>query len=140
MHSRFDERLQPRRRGRNVVVAALLGAALIAGAAMVLWPAREAIAQAAGLDLTREVLVSNASPTELGRANGSISISVDNYGPNTIWCALGKSGNAVVGKAKRVQPNETYVVDQPAGVKVYCLAATAAQLTTAATVVNEVTK
>jgi hypothetical protein len=112
----------------------------LATAAAVLFIARRSHAQAAGSEYTREVLVLASAATDLSRANGSASISVDNYGPNAIWCGLGKSTNAVVNKSKRVQPGETWAVDLPSTVKVWCRAATADQVTGAATVVNEATK
>lgn len=93
---------------------------------------------------TREVLVSNVTPTETCRAattSGALSsrrsCEVFNNGPNTIWCALNRSADAVVNTSRPIAPGGTWTVDALPWMPVYCLSATAAQLTGAATIVSE---
>lgn len=88
--------------------------------------------------LVTEVLVSNTVPTQLGGAlalRGTIEIN--NYGPNNIWVADSVAG-CVVGKCRRVSPQESYSLDLHSALKLYALAETATQATTAATVVVEI--
>lgn len=93
--------------------------------------------------LTQEVLVSNASPTQIPRntpADGgaqTTGFELYNHGPNNIWCALMNSADAVVGKSRKIAPESTWSADAPSQVAVWCIAETAAQVTGAATVLTE---
>lgn len=109
---------------RLVTLAALLG---LAGTAL-------ATANIA----TNEVLVLTTSTrVDTGTLVARRGIEVQNLGPNAIYCALYESTAAVVLKARKVAAGSSWAVDAPAGLPMYCIAATANQVTTAATIVTE---
>lgn len=83
-----------------------------------------------------EVLVSNASATQLPSTSGRHSVEILNNGPNTIYCAF-NSTYAVVNKARPIRSGDSWSLDAPSTVKIYCIAATAVQVTGAATIVTE---
>lgn len=84
-----------------------------------------------------EVLVLTTS-TRVDGASTSYrrGVEIQNQGPNTIWCNVGTS-TVVANKARQVLPGEAWAVNVRAGVPIYCLASTAAQVTGAATIVTE---
>ena len=88
---------------------------------------------------TAEVLVLTTA-TELPAINSRAAIEIQNLGPNPIFCALKDSAKAVVNKARRLDAvggQNVWAFDAPAGLKVYCIASTANQVTTAATIVTQ---
>ena len=86
---------------------------------------------------TNETLV-GASATALPARSARGSIEIQNLGPDPIYCALGESSQAVVGKARMVAADGgTWLLPIPAGVAVYCVT-TVAQVTTKATVTTEI--
>jgi hypothetical protein len=87
--------------------------------------------------LTNEVLVLT-TPTLLPRLSNRKAIEVQNLGVNSIFCALTDSSKAIVNKARRLQPGETWVLDIGPTLPIYCVAATASQTTGAATIVTEI--
>lgn len=65
-------------------------------------------------------------------------LEIQNLGPNAIFCAVGDSSLAVVNKARKVDASGgTWAIDLPPGIRVYCIAASANQVTGAATIVTE---
>jgi hypothetical protein len=82
----------------------------------------------------QEVLVLTTS-TEMPRLAGSKGFEIQNLGPNNIWCNIGQP--AVVGTSRRLQTGEFWGVGVAAPVRVYCIASTANQVTTAATIFTE---
>lgn len=87
---------------------------------------------------TTEALVSHTNPTSLPRMTNGRAVEIQNLGPYNIWVALGAASACVVGKCRRLQPGETWSMAIPGTCPIYALAETADQLTTAATVINEV--
>lgn len=92
---------------------------------------------------TNEVLVLNATATLLTTTlSGRRSVEVQNLGPNAIFCAVSSSTTdstaAVVNKSRKVGAGEAWALDLPPGRSLYAKAATADQVTGAATVVTEV--
>lgn len=88
--------------------------------------------------LAGEVLVL----TTVTRADPSPSVTrraveIQNLGPNAIYCQLRTPTGLIVGKGRRIATNEAWALDLRASVPVYCIAATANQVTTAATFVTE---
>lgn len=85
---------------------------------------------------TREVLV-QTTPTLVSSAGSHQSVLITNNGPNDIWCALGAdSTKAVVNKSQPVRAGGgSLAVDS--STSVYCVAATANQVTGAGTSVSE---
>ena len=89
---------------------------------------------------TTEVLVSNAGggtavPTTALTQRKSIELQ--NLGPNAIFCTV--DGTApVVNKARQIAANGTWALDVGPAVVLTCIAATAAQVTGAATIATEV--
>ena len=89
---------------------------------------------------TNEVLVLASAAT---RVDTGLSlrkgIEVQNLGPNAIYCSVHESSAAVVTKARKVDASGgAWAIDLGPQWKVYCRAATADQVTGAATVVTEV--
>lgn len=101
------------------------------------------------LEAVRE-LVSGQTPTqttetlvlttavELPRLSGRKGIEIQNLGPNAIYCSLGTSTGLAVGKGRMIAASGgTWALDASEYIRIFCLAATAAQVTTAATMTNE---
>lgn len=84
-----------------------------------------------------EVLVLNSAATELTRSEGRGAVEIQNLGPNAIFCAFTSAG-AVVNKARQILPDASWSLDLKSPVKVYCIAATADQVTGNATIVTEI--
>lgn len=83
---------------------------------------------------TTEVLVLT-TPTAMPKVSFRRAIEIQNLGPNDIFCA-GSSAGAVVNKARRIEANGgTWWFT--AADQVWCIAASAAQVSGAATIVSE---
>lgn len=68
-------------------------------------------------------------------------IEIQNLGPNAIYCTVGAGSTptAVSTKARKLDASGgTWALDLPAGYRVSCIAASANQVTGAATIVTEV--
>jgi hypothetical protein len=93
--------------------------------------------------LAGEVLVlTTATRVDTG-LNLRKGLEIQNLGPNAIYCAFDSvaataAAAAVVTKARKLDTGAAWAIDLPAGFKVYCIAATANQVTGAATIVTEV--
>lgn len=92
---------------------------------------------------TNEKLVLNASSVLLtSTLVGRRSVEVQNLGPNPIYCAVvaasTDSADAVLTKSRRVANGEAWALDLPPGRFLYARAATADQVTGAATIVTEI--
>ena len=86
---------------------------------------------------TSEVLVLTTA-TELPRTQGRTAIEIQNlHAANAIFCALTDSTKAVVNRARRIASGETWSFPANDTVRIWCISATAAQTTGAATVVTE---
>lgn len=97
-----------------------------------------------GNPTTSEVLVLTTA-TELTRTvtgGRRVAMEVQNLGPNAIFCAF-SSATAVVNKARMIAAKpasgaaDSWAVDAGPHARIWCIAATANQVTTAATVVSE---
>jgi hypothetical protein len=98
-----------------------------------------AVAHAASTSKTSEVLVLASAATQLTQTTstrGRLAIEVFNNGANTIWCAF-TSATAVVTKSRPIASGSSWALDAPSNVSIWCRAATADQVTGAATVVSE---
>jgi hypothetical protein len=84
---------------------------------------------------TTEVLVLTTA-TAMPAASLRRFIEIQNLGPNDIFCA-GSSAGAVVNKARRISANGG-TWNYTAGDRVWCVAASANQVTGAATIVSEI--
>ncbi len=83
-----------------------------------------------------EVLVLTTA-TELPRVKGRRAAEIQNLGPNAIFCAFTSAG-AVVGLGRRIEPNGgVWALNATESLRIWCVSATAAQVTTAATIVTE---
>jgi hypothetical protein len=78
----------------------------------------------------------NASGTGAAPLSGRRAIELLNLGPNPIYCKT--DGAAVVSLARRILPGDPWSLDVTDAVNIRCIAATAAQVTTAATIITEV--
>lgn len=96
------------------------------------------VASAAYVPLVTEVLVLNSAPVQLPDSTNRRAISIQNLGPNAIYCAFSASANAVLTKSIKIGNGETFSMNFPAGISIWCRAATADQLTGAATIVTEI--
>lgn len=82
----------------------------------------------------QERLVLASAATAIVRNGSSWSFSIQNNGPNAIWCGLGASTNAVLNKSLKIPASGGFWAATVApGVKIYCIAASADQVTGAAT-------
>lgn len=86
--------------------------------------------------LTTEVLVLTTA-TAMPQLANRRGIELQNLGPNPIYCALTDATRAVVNKARRVDAGGSWALDVPGTTPIYCIAATAAQATGAATIATE---
>lgn len=88
---------------------------------------------------TNEVLVLLAAPVRLDTGLALRSgVEVQNNGPNPIWLAFNDSASCVLNKCRKVSPGEAFSVAVPSQVPIWAIAATADQLTGAATCVTEI--
>ncbi len=100
--------------------------------------------RANGTGVTSEVLVLNATQTAMPAAplSDRRAIEIQNLGPNAIYCAVGPASappTAVLLKSRQIAASGgVWAVDAGPNIIVRCLAATADQVTGAATVVTEV--
>ncbi len=95
---------------------------------------------------TSEVLVlttaTEITNTQTGRR---VAVEIQNLGPNAIFCAF-SSATAVVNKSRIIaaysagSPADSWAIDAEAYVRIWCKAATASQVTGAATIVSELLK
>lgn len=84
-----------------------------------------------------EVLVLTTA-TRLPQLCNRSAVEIQNLGPNPIYCALGYSSMARVGKARKIGAGEAWAVDAPHTLPIWCIAATASQVSGAATIVSEI--
>lgn len=100
--------------------------------------------RANGTGVTSEVLVLNATQTAMPAAplSDRRAIEIQNLGPNAIYCAVGPASappTAVLLKSRQIAASGgVWAVDAGPNIIVRCLAATADQVTGAATIVTEV--
>jgi hypothetical protein len=95
-----------------------------------------AIAVAYSVVLTHETLVLTTA-TSLPQTPSRTAVEIQNLGPNPIYCSVGDSAAAVVGKARMVEANGgKWALRVGAEVPIYCIAS-ANQVTGAATVTTE---
>lgn len=118
---------------------------ILAALAFSLGPITSAFAQ--GVPVTTEKLVLTTA-TKMPRNTTTglrVAIEIQNLGPNPIYCAF-SSATAVVLKARAIEakvaatPADSWAVDVTPDMDIWCIAATANQVTTAATVVSELLK
>ncbi len=94
-----------------------------------------------GVSTTTEVLVLTTA-TKLPNtvsAKGRVGLEIQNLGPNQIFCAF-SAATAVVDKARMVAVDGAWKVDAPEHTSIWCVAATANQITGNATIVSEIMK
>lgn len=87
-----------------------------------------------------EVLVDNTTVTAVPASDlsGRRSIEIQNLGPNAIYCSLGGE-DPVLTKSRKIDASGgTWALDVSDAIDVECLAATADQVTGAATIVCEI--
>lgn len=103
---------------------------------LLVFGAQPTVAQTSNPAATTEVLVLTTA-TELPRLSGRAGIEIQNNGPNAIHCAF-SSAAAVVGTARSIAASGgTWALGASSRTRIWCVAATAAQVTGAATVVSE---
>ena len=117
---------------RNILWGALGGILVFAGAAI----AQNVSIAAYGTMTQTEVLVlTTATLIPTSGLTDRRSIEIYNNGPNAIYCG---TGTPVVNKAREIGPDSAWAIDVGKAITLKCIAATAAQVTTAATIVTEV--
>lgn len=88
---------------------------------------------------TNEVLVLNSAAVRLDTGLSSRrGIEIQNLGPNAIYCAVGAQADAVLTKSRKLDTGETWALAANESVQFWARAATADQVTGAATIVTEV--
>lgn len=99
----------------------------------------DSVVAGAGDAQTSEWLVTNAAGgSTLTSLSGRRALYLANYGPNAIYCTFGAQVPLATGALGiKIDPGATFSVAASATVTVKCIAASAAQLTTAATQVVE---
>lgn len=114
---------------------------VLAGASAVM-AAGLAVAQHVSITATggmrqAEVLVLNSAATLIPSSgwSGRRSIEIYNNGPNAIYCS---GGTPVVNRAREIAPDGAWAVDVSEAIVLRCIAATADQAASAATIVTEV--
>lgn len=119
------------------VSCALLAAVAIAAPALDF--VRETATAALTGSKTTEVLVlttATAMPQTSTGPRGRSAIEIFNNGPNSIYCAFTEAA-AVVNKARPIAAGTSWSIDARSHIGIWCIAATANQVTGAATVVSE---
>jgi len=97
-----------------------------------------AAAYSAGITTESLVSASVATTVPSSALIGRRAVEIQNLGPNAIYCALGGTA-PVVSKTRAIAASGgVWAIDLGAGVIVKCLAATADQVTGAATITTEV--
>lgn len=85
-----------------------------------------------------EVLVLT-TPTRLPQLCGRRGVEIFNTGPNPIYCAVSNvSTHARVGRARPIASGAAWSIDATESQPIYCVAAMASQVQSAATIVSEV--
>lgn len=101
-----------------------------------------ALPAAAADTLQAEKLVLNATATQVDLAIVlRKGIELQNLGPNAIYCVLSSLTTAptvTLTKARKLNNGDAWSLDIPPGLHIWCKAATADQVTGAATIVTEV--
>lgn len=93
-------------------------------------------ARASATDRTNETLVLTTA-TLLPQRTARTAIEIQNLGPNPIYCALGSSSLAVVGKARRIDADGgIWPLHLSYHVPIYCITSVD-QVTGAATITTE---
>lgn len=82
------------------------------------------------------VLASASTAVPTTPADGRKAIEIYNNGPNAIYCKPG--GTGVVNTTREIEPGTSWYLELASTVAVGCRAATADQVTTAATIVTEI--
>jgi hypothetical protein len=118
-------------------VAAALGLLLLGALAAAVVPSPVPLVTGQTPTLTQEVLVLT-TVTTIPSLSGRKAVELQNLGPNSIFCALTSSSAAVLNKARRISAGDSWALDVGDTIPIYCIAATAAQVTGAATVVTQV--
>lgn len=83
-----------------------------------------------------EVLVLASAATAIPAMVNQTGLEIYNNGPNVIWCALYDSTKAVTAKSRPVYPGGSWSFPARYQDKIYCIAASADQVTGAATIVT----
>lgn len=83
------------------------------------------------------VLASGATRIDPAPRLARQAVEIQNLGPNPIYCALRTSTGLVVNKGRKIIYGEAWAVMAGPSSPIYCIAATADQVTTAATIVTE---
>jgi hypothetical protein len=87
---------------------------------------------------TSEWLVTNtAGGSTLTDFPGRRVLELQNLGPNPIYCTMDGTSPVVLSNGRRILPGDSWVLAIGTGLVVKCIAATAAQVSTAATMVTE---
>lgn len=121
------------RKLKIIIASAIAAVALVAVAAPIV-----ATVPGAMHNLTQtEVLVLNSAATSVPATalSGRKALEIYNNGPNAIYCS---GGTPVVNKAREIAPDSSWYVEVGETVDMKCIAASADQLTTAATIVSEI--
>lgn len=83
------------------------------------------------------VLASAATRVDPSPVVGRQGIEIQNLGPNAIFCQLRTTTGLVANKGRRIVNGEAWGLTAPSSLRVYCIAATADQVTGAATIITE---
>jgi hypothetical protein len=87
---------------------------------------------------TAEVLVLASAATEIPALPNRAGIEIQNLGPNAIYCSIDDSTKAVVTKSRMIAASGgTWALGSSHKHSVWCRAATADQVTGAATIVSQ---
>lgn len=87
---------------------------------------------------TSEVLVTNAAGgTIIPAFTGRKAIEIQNLGPNAIYCTVDGGAPVVGSHGRKIATDSVWSLDAGPAIVIKCIAATAAQLTTAATIVTQ---
>lgn len=98
-------------------------------------------ALAADVPLVTEVLILNSAGTVIPRSGGRRALEIQNLGPNPIYCAFSAAANAVLTKSRKIDTGQSWSLNfgsENPSIHIYCRAATADQVTGAATIVTEI--
>lgn len=84
-----------------------------------------------------EVLVLT-TPTRIPQLCGRAGVELQNLGPNPIWCVISySSAHARVNRARKIDAGSTWSANVKDTQPIWCVASTAAQVQSAATIVSE---
>ena len=113
--------------------------AILAAASLPITALADVVVAVPGNGKTSEVLVLTSAAVTLTSFSARRAFELQNLGPNAIYCTVdGQTPLKTGALGRRIDPSSTWAMNAADTITVKCIAATAAQVTTAATQFTEI--